>query len=157
MTWEPAAIKQFYYHLWRHRRYRQTKLPNLLSAACLCRAGPLRWWKAVCDTTRSVLKQSKVKPQDVVGMTFSSQVQNLISLDQSGTPLMRSMSWLDGRSADVVRERLWTPPRLLGYNIFHLLRFLTITGGSPGHTGKDQIGKNAMAARASARFVLKNL
>jgi xylulokinase len=29
----------------------------------------------------------------------------------------------------------------MGYNIFNLIRFLTITGGSPGHTGKDQIGK----------------
>jgi xylulokinase len=29
----------------------------------------------------------------------------------------------------------------MGYNIFHILRFLNITGGSPGHTGKDQIGK----------------
>jgi xylulokinase len=102
---------------------------------------PVDWWNAVCETTRSVLKKSKVRPENVVGMTFSSQMQNLIPVDQSGTPLMRSMTWLDGRAADVMREQLWTPPRILGYNIFHLLRFLTITGGSPGHTGKDQIGK----------------
>ncbi len=102
---------------------------------------PYDWWKAVCATTQAVLKQSKVKPEDVVGMTFSSQVQNLIPLDQNGEPLMRAINWLDGRSADVIRERLWTQPRLLGYNIFHLIRFLIITGGSPGHTGKDQIAK----------------
>lgn len=102
---------------------------------------PSDWWNAVCNTTRAVLKKTGVKPKDVVGMTFSSQMQNLIPVSKEGNPLMRSMTWLDGRSADIMREKLWTPPRILGYNIFHLLRFLMITGGSPGHTGKDQIGK----------------
>lgn len=102
---------------------------------------PFDWWNAVCQTTSNVLKKSKVKPENVVGMTFSSQMQNLIPMSREGMPLMRSMTWLDGRSADIMREQLWTPPRILGYNIFHLLRFLIITGGSPGQTGKDQIGK----------------
>ena len=102
---------------------------------------PFDWWNAVCQTTRTVLKNSKVKPENVVGMTFSSQMQNLIPVSREGIPLMRSMTWLDGRSADIMREKLWTAPRILGYNIFHLPRFLIITGGSPGHTGKEQIGK----------------
>ena len=102
---------------------------------------PADWWTAVCNTTRSVLKKTGIPAKDVVGMTFSSQMQNLIPVGSDGTPLMRSMTWLDGRAAEITREKLWTPPRILGYNIFHLLRFLKITGGSPGHTGKDQIGK----------------
>lgn len=102
---------------------------------------PFDLWNAVCRTTQAVLQQTGVRAEDVVGITFSSQMQNLIPVAGDGTPLMRSMSWLDGRSADVMREQLWTPPRLMGYNIFRLLKFLTITGGCPGHTGKDQIGK----------------
>jgi len=102
---------------------------------------PLDWWNAVCDTTQAVLKKTGVNPKDVLGMTFSSQMQNLIPVGKDGAPLIRSMTWLDGRSAEIMREQLWIPPRILGYNIFHLLRFLIITGGSPGHTGKDQIGK----------------
>ncbi len=102
---------------------------------------PFDWWNAVCQTTKTVLKSSKVKPENVAGMTFSSQMQNLIPVSREAVPLMRSMTWLDSRSADIMREQLWTPPRILGYNIFHLLRFLIITGGGPGHTGKDQIGK----------------
>jgi len=102
---------------------------------------PEDWWKAVCYTTRTVLKKTKIKPEDVVGMTFSSQVQGLVTVEKDGTPLRRAMIWLDGRSADIMREKLWTPPRIKGYNIFRLIRFLLITGGCPGHTGKDQIGK----------------
>lgn len=102
---------------------------------------PLDWWNAVCSTTQSVLKKTSINPNDVVGITFSSQMQNVIPISAEGKPLMRSMNWLDGRSANIMREKLWTQPRILGYNIFHLLKFLRITGGTPGHTGKDQIGK----------------
>ncbi len=102
---------------------------------------PLDLWNAVCSTTKSVLKKTGIAPEDIVGMTFSSQMQNVIPISEDGKPLMRSMNWLDGRSADIMREKLWTQPRILGYNIFHLLKFLRITGGTPGHTGKDQIGK----------------
>jgi len=102
---------------------------------------PEDWWKAVCSTTQSVLKKTRVNPKDIVGITFSSQTQNLVPVAENGKPVRPAMSWIDGRSADILREKLWTPPRILGYNIFKLLNFLRITGGSPGHTGKDQIGK----------------
>jgi xylulokinase len=102
---------------------------------------PDDWWKAVCDTTRSVLKKTRIKPENVVAVTLSSQTQCLIPIDEKGAPLRPAMSWLDGRSAEIIRETLWTQPRIMGYNIFKLLNFLRITGGSPGHTGKDQIGK----------------
>ncbi|MFC2088253.1 FGGY-family carbohydrate kinase [Calditrichota bacterium] len=102
---------------------------------------PLDLWKAVCQTTKEVIAKTKVGVDDIVGMTFSSQMQGLIPVTQEGTPLTPSMTWLDGRAADIIREELWTPPRLMGYNIFRLLKFLKITGGTPGQAGKDQIGK----------------
>lgn len=102
---------------------------------------PEDWWDAVCQTTRAVLKKTKVPPKNVVGLTFSSQTQGLVVIGKDRKPLRPAMIWLDGRSADIMREKLWTPPRVKKYNIFRLLRFLNITGGCPGHTGKDQIGK----------------
>lgn len=102
---------------------------------------PGDWWEAVCNTTRELLSSTGIRPEAIAGVTFSSQMQSLIPLAADGTPLSRSMIWLDGRSADIIRERLWLPPRILGFNIFRLIRFLRITGGTPGHTGKDQIGK----------------
>lgn len=102
---------------------------------------PQDWWNAVCDTTLAVLANTQVNPDDVVGITFSSQTQGLVPVDKNGHPLRRAMSWLDGRSADILRRKVWTPPRVMGYNLPNVLRFLIITGGSPGHTGKDQIGK----------------
>jgi xylulokinase len=102
---------------------------------------PEDWWNAVCETTRRVLKASKIRSENVIGLVFSSQTQCLLPVDDQGRPLRPAFSWLDGRSADILRESLWTPPRVMGYNLPRLLRFLRVTGGSPGQTGKDQIGK----------------
>jgi xylulokinase len=102
---------------------------------------PMDWWNAVCETTREVIQKTGVSPDDIVGMTFSSLTQSLIPVDRYGIPLRHAMTWLDGRSAEIIDELLWTPPRVKGYNLFRVLEFLRITGGTPGHTGKDQIGK----------------
>ncbi|MFA3782421.1 FGGY-family carbohydrate kinase [Melioribacteraceae bacterium 4301-Me] len=102
---------------------------------------PNEWWEAVCETTRSVIKKTAINPKDIVGMTFSTQTQCLVPVDKNGNPLRNAFSWLDGRSAEIVRQKLWTVPRIKGYNVFRLLKFLIKTGGAPGHTGKEQIGK----------------
>lgn len=102
---------------------------------------PEDWWTAIGDTSKEVLKKAKVKPSSVVGLTFSSQTQSVIAVDKSGTPLRPSISWLDGRSADIMREKLWKWPRIKGFNIPKVLQYIQLTGGAPGKTGKDQIGK----------------
>ena len=88
---------------------------------------PSDWWDAVCETTRTVLEESGIDTEKVAGITFCSQMQTFVPVDREGAPLMRAILWLDTRAADIMREKLWTPPRVLGYNIFHLLRFLRIT------------------------------
>ncbi len=102
---------------------------------------PMDLWKAVCSTTREVISKTEVNVADIVGITFSSQMQGLIPVTKEGKPLTPSMTWLDGRAADIIREELWTQPRIMGYNILRLRKFIKITGGSPGQAGKDQIGK----------------
>lgn len=102
---------------------------------------PYDWWDAVCETGRQVIKQSGVNPADIVGVTFSSQMQGLVLVSKEGKPLRRAISWVDNRGGDVLRKYLWTAPRLQGYNIFRLIKFLRITGGTPGLAGKDIIGK----------------
>jgi xylulokinase len=102
---------------------------------------PNDWYNAVCASTQDLLKKTAIASNEIAGLTFSAQAQTVLAIDRQGNPLMRALSWLDTRAADIMREKLWKPPRILGYNPFHLLRFIRITGGSPGRTGKDPIGK----------------
>lgn len=53
---------------------------------------PTDWWNAVCDTTRSVLEKTGIKVEDIVGMTFSSQMQGLVPISKEGKPLMRAIT-----------------------------------------------------------------
>ncbi len=101
---------------------------------------PFDWLEAVYSTTKQVVKDSKIHPRDIVGITFACQMQTTVAVDHTGQPVMPAISWLDTRAEEIMR-RFWRPPRIKGYNLFYLLRFLAITGGSPGHTGKDPIGK----------------
>ena len=102
---------------------------------------PYDWWDAICETSKNLIKKTGVKPEDIVGVTFSSQMQGLVLVSQEGKPLRRAISWVDSRAGDIMREKIWTFPRFQGYNIFRLIRFLRITGGAPGLSGKDIIGK----------------
>ncbi len=102
---------------------------------------PEDWWQAICNTTRKVIADAGVNAESIAALTIASQVMTLVAMDAEGQPLRPAMSWLDTRSASVLRKSLWTAPRIMDYNVFKLMKFLHITGGVPGHTGKDQIAK----------------
>ncbi len=116
---------------------------------------PSDWWDAICETSKNVIAQSGVNPSDVVGVTFSSQMQGLVLVDRDGRPLRRAISWVDNRGGDIMRERIWTWPHVQGYNIFRLLRFLHITGGAPSLAGKDIIGKILWLKRHEPELIEK--
>ena len=67
---------------------------------------PMDWWQAVCKTTKSVLKKADVDPKDVVGITFSSLMQNLVPVNKSGEILHPAITWLDNRGSQIMRDKL---------------------------------------------------
>lgn len=102
---------------------------------------PEDWWRTVVSTTKNLMEKTNSQPKDIVALTFSSQMQGLLPVDQNGTPLMHCMIWLDARGAEYLKQ-VFPWPRVMGYNPIRLfLKFLRITGGSPGLAGKDQIPK----------------
>ncbi|MFA4839357.1 MAG: FGGY-family carbohydrate kinase [Candidatus Neomarinimicrobiota bacterium] len=116
---------------------------------------PYDWWDAICETSKAVIQKTGVNPADIVGVTFSSQMQGLVLVSKEGEPLRRAISWVDSRAGDIMRERIWTWPRVQGYNIFRLLRFLRITGGAPSLAGKDIIGKILWLKRHEPDIIAK--
>jgi xylulokinase len=102
---------------------------------------PSDWWKAIATTTKRLLEKEKVKPAQIVGLAFSTQMAGTLPVNEKGEPLMPCMIWLDTRAAEQA-EKIWKGPiKIAGYNLFALLKFLQITGGAPGRVGKDAICK----------------
>jgi len=89
------------------------------------------WWRAVAATTRRLLASTGINPQDVLSLSFSSQMLNTIPVDAQGRLLRPCISWLDGRAWQEAHQVM---ARLGGERLFTL-----IVGG--GITGKDLIPK----------------
>jgi len=68
---------------------------------------PDDWWNAVCLSTKDVLQKSKVKPADVIAITFSGQMMGCLPVNKNGVRLSNSIIWADSRStmeADTIRS-----------------------------------------------------
>jgi xylulokinase len=61
------------------------------------------WWDAVCATTRAVLAQSGVAPQDVAGIGVDGIGWTLVAVDQAINPLYPALIWLDRRAEPEAR------------------------------------------------------
>jgi xylulokinase len=102
---------------------------------------PNDWWQTMVTATKKLLEKTHIEPNEIAALTFCSQMQGLTPVDEQGNPLMNCMTWLDSRGKEFI-NKLWPWPRVMGYSPYRLfLKFLRITGGAPGLTGKDQIPK----------------
>jgi xylulokinase len=59
---------------------------------------PEELWQAVCATTREVLVNAKIDPQEILGIGISAQMFNLLPVDEQLKPVTPMLSWLDIRS-----------------------------------------------------------
>jgi xylulokinase len=91
---------------------------------------PQDWWKAVTSSTRDVVKDSKVKPESVAGIIFSTQMIGVLPMDRMGMPLRPAIIWLDARAQEQANKII----RRLTKTVL-----LAVAGGLP--TGKDVIPK----------------
>ncbi|MBQ6171077.1 MAG: hypothetical protein IJK34_00415 [Clostridia bacterium] len=55
------------------------------------------WWAALRSTTRELFSKTDVKPEDIEGMAFCSQMQGAVFVDGDGNALRRPMNYLDQR------------------------------------------------------------
>lgn len=63
---------------------------------------PEDWWGAVCKATREIVKQ--IDPEEVLAISFSSQMQACIAVDEKGTVLYPAMIWADHRAETQAEE-----------------------------------------------------
>src|SRR5689334_17683485 len=66
---------------------------------------PADYWRAVGVTTRKVLADAGVRPEEVAGLGFAAQMLTMVPMDRSGRPTRPAISWLDSR-ADAQAKRL---------------------------------------------------
>ncbi|MEJ2251176.1 MAG: FGGY-family carbohydrate kinase [Candidatus Lokiarchaeota archaeon] len=97
------------------------------------------YWNSVIQSTKVLLDEKNIEPSDIQGLIFDCQMNCTIPIDEQGKPLMRAISWLDTRAANVTKKFRKGLIKVSGFGIGNLLRFIKITGGAPGINGKDPI------------------
>jgi xylulokinase len=97
------------------------------------------YWKSVVETTNIILEETNLQIDDIQGIIFDCQMNCTIPINEEGDPLMRAISWLDTRAANITKKFRKGFIKISGFGIKNLLRFIKITGGAPGINGKDPI------------------
>ena len=101
---------------------------------------PEEWWQAMCSTTRTLFENCNVKPEQVEGISFCSQMQGLVLVDRNGVPVHRAFSYMDQRAKKQIKEGIANGIQIAGANIFKLIPSLIITGAVSASV-KDPVWK----------------
>jgi xylulokinase len=105
---------------------------------------PLEIAEAIYSSSSNVLARHPELTRRLAGLVFTSQMQNTIPVGKDGKPLMNMLSWMDERAAQFTQEEIYKGLiKIEGYPLSKLIKFMRITGGMPGKTGKDTVCKLA--------------
>jgi xylulokinase len=100
---------------------------------------PEVWWSAICAASRKLLARRLVPLESIVAVCCTSQWSGTVAVDEQGRHLHQAIIWMDSRGAPYVREITGGFPKISGYSLGALAKWLPITGGIPGLSGKDPI------------------
>jgi xylulokinase len=98
---------------------------------------PAAWWSAIVAAARDALGNASVPASSVVGVGCTAQWSGTVAVDVDGTPLRPAVIWMDSRGSTAMRRQMRGPVSVLGYDVRKLQRWIRLTGGAPGHSGKD--------------------
>jgi xylulokinase len=100
---------------------------------------PNQWWQAIINTAKRVLNKKWVAAEDIVCVSCTTQWSGTVAVDQSGNALTNAVIWMDTRGSRYIEQITNGLINIAGYGIQKLRRWLSLTGGAPGHAGKDPI------------------
>ncbi len=115
------------------------KTPIYLKGEGGAEQDPDGWWQAVLKTSKQLIDKELVPIDDIVAISCSSQWSGTVPLDADGNALHNAIIWMDARGAPYLRKTLSGFPKISGYPLKDVIRFIYKTGGAPGLSGKDPI------------------
>ncbi len=123
---------------------------------------PLDWWNAVCTATRKIVEG--ICPADILGISFSSQMQACVIVDPKGNVLRPAMIWADLRAEVQARqlvervgeERMYELNGHRASASYSIEKLMWIRDNEPelyGQTYKMLLAKDYIICRLTGRFV----
>jgi len=99
------------------------------------------WWAALCSTTRDLFQTSTVRPEEIEGLAFCSQMQGSVFVDENGNALRRPMTYLDQKGVKEYRDCMGRGIiKVSGCSLYKLVRNL-IVNYAASTSAKDPVWK----------------
>ena len=98
------------------------------------------WWAAMCQTTRALMRDAGIRPDLISGISFCSQMQGLVLVDEAGKVLRNPMTYMDQRAKAEIKAGMAHGLQIAGANVIKLMRSLIATGAVSSSV-KDPVWK----------------
>lgn len=100
---------------------------------------PDQWWGAIEKTCKRLLAKKLVPVDDIIAVSCTGQWSGTVAVGRDGRPLMNAIICMDSRGRRYLNNIVDGWIRIRGYGVSKLIRWLRLTGGAPGRSGKDPI------------------
>jgi len=100
---------------------------------------PAEWWSAICRAARRAVAEAGIDLGRLIGVGGTAQWSGTVAVGSDGEPLMPAIIWMDSRGNKAIRRVVGGPVNVLGYDPRKAMRWLQVTGGAPGLSGKDPV------------------
>lgn len=98
---------------------------------------------SIVTSIKKLIEKQQHAIEQIKGLVFTSQMQGILPVDSSGTCITKLITWMDTRAADLTKEKFGKGfPKISGYPLKYIVKFLSITGGAPGYDGKNTLSKS---------------
>lgn len=115
------------------------EIPVLLPSAGGAEQSPEDWWNAIDKAGKRLLANDLVNRDDIVAIASTAQWSGTVAVDQDGNALSNAIIWMDSRGAPYIQKMVDGPLKVEGYGLAKILKWIQLTGGAPGISGKDPI------------------
>ena len=101
---------------------------------------PEQWWNRTIAAAKAALATAAIPPERIVAVACTTQWAVTVPVDEGGHAIWNALSWMDTRGGRYSRAAVDGWPRIEGYAVSKLLRWVRLTGAAPNHSGVDGFG-----------------
>ncbi|MBW2178120.1 MAG: FGGY-family carbohydrate kinase [Deltaproteobacteria bacterium] len=98
------------------------------------------WWDKAVSAAKRVIRDSGVPPKKIIAVGCDSQWSLAVPVDEHCVPLMNALHWSDTRGGRYNRKITDGFPKIQGYGLSKLMRWVRMTGLVPTQSGVDSLG-----------------
>ncbi|MCQ2751532.1 MAG: FGGY-family carbohydrate kinase [Coriobacteriales bacterium] len=98
------------------------------------------WWQAICKSTKALMQNVDIAPEQIDAISFCSQMQGLVLVDEKCNALRRPMSYMDQRATKTMDANSGAGIKISGISAGKLAKCLSNTMAAPTSV-KDPLWK----------------